>query len=482
MRRRVHVAQGVGRHQRVDLRRRHRGVPEQLLHDAHVGAAREQVRRERVPEGVRRDLDAELRALGRRADDQPRVLPRQPLAPRIPRNSAGVARAPRARAPAAPARGRRRSPRARSCRRGTIRCLLPLPNRRTTSPSMHVVDVERRRPPRRARRRVEQLEQRLVAQRVGRRRRRSRRAAPPSARSRSPWAAASRASAAWCRAATSVGDEPLLERGTGGSPRTDDSIARDRGRGERRSSARSRSSCANAATSAPSTAPASSIPRSREHAGVARRGRAGTRRACWPRARARSRRAAGTGRRPSASTARSSRRVMRHGADAAATARRRSAERAPSRAHAAGVRREHARSRGSSSAAPRASTASTTSSSGTQRSSMSASSSLRSKRRRRRADAAREVDADRPRCCRRASCMKSHEHVPVARPRGRPPRPARAARRRAASSPAMSSRPAGSSQSREPHGVPVLLDQQHAVLVVEREHRDGAGVVDELAA
>ena len=58
MRRGVHLAQLVGGDQRVDLRGGHRGVAEQLLDDAHVGAAVEQVGGERVPQRVRRDRGA----------------------------------------------------------------------------------------------------------------------------------------------------------------------------------------------------------------------------------------------------------------------------------------------------------------------------------------------------------------------------------------------------------------------------------------
>jgi len=49
----VHVAEGVRGDQGVDLRRGHRGVAEQLLHDAHIRPSGEKVRRKGVPEGVR---------------------------------------------------------------------------------------------------------------------------------------------------------------------------------------------------------------------------------------------------------------------------------------------------------------------------------------------------------------------------------------------------------------------------------------------
>src|SRR3954470_14471130 len=73
----VHLAQPVDGHQRIDLRRRHRGVPEQLLHDTDVGAAVEEVGGEGVPQRVRRDLRRQAGPLGRRPQDRPRALPRQ---------------------------------------------------------------------------------------------------------------------------------------------------------------------------------------------------------------------------------------------------------------------------------------------------------------------------------------------------------------------------------------------------------------------
>src|SRR3954468_15918906 len=74
---RVDLAEPVDGDQRVDLRGRHRRVPEQFLDDADVRPAVEQVRGERVPQGVRRDLGSDPRALGGRAQDGPGTLPRQ---------------------------------------------------------------------------------------------------------------------------------------------------------------------------------------------------------------------------------------------------------------------------------------------------------------------------------------------------------------------------------------------------------------------
>src|SRR6476469_8464891 len=62
---RVDLAEPVDGHQGVDLRGRHRGVAEQLLDDADVGSAVEQVRRERVPQGVRGDVGHDPGALRR---------------------------------------------------------------------------------------------------------------------------------------------------------------------------------------------------------------------------------------------------------------------------------------------------------------------------------------------------------------------------------------------------------------------------------
>src|SRR3954468_1570987 len=84
---RVRLAKTVDGDQRVYLRGGHRGVAEQFLDDAHVGAAVEQVCRVRVPQGVRRDR---VRAVhrqpghrGRLPQDRPGALPGQ-------RTAAGV--------------------------------------------------------------------------------------------------------------------------------------------------------------------------------------------------------------------------------------------------------------------------------------------------------------------------------------------------------------------------------------------------------
>jgi hypothetical protein len=75
----VHFAQFVHRDERVHLGGRHRGMTQQLLHDSHIGAAVEQVRREGVPEHVRRDL-GQARLGGRGSKRTPRSLPGEPAA------------------------------------------------------------------------------------------------------------------------------------------------------------------------------------------------------------------------------------------------------------------------------------------------------------------------------------------------------------------------------------------------------------------
>ena len=69
---------------RVELGRREVGVAEHLLHAAQVGAALEQVRRERVAEQVRVDaLGLEARSLGQTAEDQERAGARERPALRV---------------------------------------------------------------------------------------------------------------------------------------------------------------------------------------------------------------------------------------------------------------------------------------------------------------------------------------------------------------------------------------------------------------
>ena len=131
VRRRVHVAQRVDRDVRVDLGRRDRRVAEQLLHDAHVGAALQQVRRERVPQGVRRHVRGQLRPLGRVAGSRA-TRSAATAARRARRGTAAASRGRGARARAARASGRRRARRARTSRpaRSAPSTLAPHPQRR----------------------------------------------------------------------------------------------------------------------------------------------------------------------------------------------------------------------------------------------------------------------------------------------------------------------------------------------------------------
>ena len=52
------LLQPLVEHMRIDLRRRDVGMAEQRLHDAEIGAAGEEMRRESVPQHMRRDLSA----------------------------------------------------------------------------------------------------------------------------------------------------------------------------------------------------------------------------------------------------------------------------------------------------------------------------------------------------------------------------------------------------------------------------------------
>jgi hypothetical protein len=68
-------------------------VAEQQLHDAQVRAVVQQVRRERVPQRVRRQVRAHVRALRVTLDDVPELLARHPVAARGHEQRVGRARA-----------------------------------------------------------------------------------------------------------------------------------------------------------------------------------------------------------------------------------------------------------------------------------------------------------------------------------------------------------------------------------------------------
>src|SRR5680860_409621 len=70
----VNLAQCVARDKRIDLGGRDRGVPQQLLHHADVGASAQQVRRKRVAQRVWRYV-FDSGALGGGLDDGPAALP-----------------------------------------------------------------------------------------------------------------------------------------------------------------------------------------------------------------------------------------------------------------------------------------------------------------------------------------------------------------------------------------------------------------------
>src|SRR5918999_3749852 len=73
----VHVLQALARQVRVELGRRDVRVSEHLLHGAQVAAAREQMRRERVPERVRAHAVREPGGLRVAAHDLVEALPRE---------------------------------------------------------------------------------------------------------------------------------------------------------------------------------------------------------------------------------------------------------------------------------------------------------------------------------------------------------------------------------------------------------------------
>ena len=117
MRGRIDLAQLVHGDQRVKLRRRHRGVAEQLLDYPDIGAAVEQVRGERMAQHMRRHL-GQASPARRGPQRPPGALPRQPPAPRVQEQGRARLAAARTRRPARAARapGRRRQRPWRSCR------------------------------------------------------------------------------------------------------------------------------------------------------------------------------------------------------------------------------------------------------------------------------------------------------------------------------------------------------------------------------
>ena len=128
------LAQPVDGHQRVDLRRRHRGVAEQLLDDADVGPAVEQVRGEASAAACAATTSRRARPGRRPTRSTVQALCRDSRPPRALSSSAGRAAARRGQRRTGPHEVGLDGPRGVSCRPGTIRCLPPLPSSRT-SPS-----------------------------------------------------------------------------------------------------------------------------------------------------------------------------------------------------------------------------------------------------------------------------------------------------------------------------------------------------------
>ena len=113
-------------------------MPEQLLDDAQVGPALEQVGRERVAQRVRADPVGEAGPSGRALDRGPRLLAGQPPAAIAEEQRAAAKRARRGRARAARRAARaiqRPSQSSATSPTGTSRSLSPLPMTRTNAPS-----------------------------------------------------------------------------------------------------------------------------------------------------------------------------------------------------------------------------------------------------------------------------------------------------------------------------------------------------------
>ena len=160
MRARVHVAKGVGSEVGVDLRRRHRRVAEQLLHDPHIRPSLEQVRRERVSERVGRNV-LDPGALGDRLQDEPRVLPAEPAAASTEEQRRRRRALLAEDGPAAHEPGVERT--ARKAPHGHEPLLVALAGD-AHDVLLHVVDVERDELGDAGAGRIEELEQRTIAQ------------------------------------------------------------------------------------------------------------------------------------------------------------------------------------------------------------------------------------------------------------------------------------------------------------------------------
>src|SRR6188474_1818087 len=76
----MHVLEPRTRHVRVDLGRRQVAVTEKHLHDAQIGTVVQQVRREGMPQRVRREVLADARLARVTLDDVPERLSRHAVA------------------------------------------------------------------------------------------------------------------------------------------------------------------------------------------------------------------------------------------------------------------------------------------------------------------------------------------------------------------------------------------------------------------
>ena len=113
-------------------------MPEQLLDDAQVGPALEQVGRERVAQRVRADPLGEPGAGGRALDRGPRLLAGEPPAAVAEEERAAADRRRRDASASSAARGpsiQRPSQSSATSPTGTSRSLSPLPMTRTNAPS-----------------------------------------------------------------------------------------------------------------------------------------------------------------------------------------------------------------------------------------------------------------------------------------------------------------------------------------------------------
>ena len=160
----VHVAQGVSGDQGINLGGGDRGVAEQFLNDAYVGAPGQQMRGEGVPQGVRRDRHGQSGSFGGGSDDQPGVLPTNPLPTQPEKQGRGRATASGQPRPGAHQIVGDRGAREAADRNDALLVALAGEPHRVEVFQAHVVDVEFDDLAHPRAGRVEQLEQGFVAQ------------------------------------------------------------------------------------------------------------------------------------------------------------------------------------------------------------------------------------------------------------------------------------------------------------------------------